>query len=383
VGWTSPEAPHYIRRSHFQEYAVPLADFDFLALKILRVHDGKWQRSGDLIREVIAREPDAYPKKVTRSFDRLEREGLAQRRGEDANREWRATSGAPVNKDALRPPVDLAVALLKLRQLANTHVPASVISGLDDYFDGAMRVLQESAAATRLEAARAWLGKTTRLDAGYGLSAPPVRREVLDVLLDALYRDQCVSVTYQNGRIGDAAPRQFTVLPLALVEKGPLLYLVADRPRSEGGTKRHLLRMDRIHAAGASDTVLQRDAGFSLDAYIRQERTFEFFSEAPVAIVLRVREASGFRHPLRELRLADDQALAEEAGGFVLTATVTPSVALTNLLLERAEAVEVISPPALRADIAARLRRAVAPYANDADDASDGDHAGLLHHQLS
>lgn len=50
----------------------------------------------------------------------------------------------------------------------------------------------------------------------------------------------------------------------------------------------------------------------------------------------------------------------------MLTATVAPSVALSNLLLERADAVQVISPAALRADIAGRLRRALIAY----DDAS-------------
>lgn len=343
-----------------------LAEFDYLALKVLRAHGGKWQRSGDLIREVVARDATAYPKKVTRAFLKLEARQLAQRRGEDANREWRATSDAVVNKDALRPPVDLAVALLKLRQLANTHVPATVIDGLEDYFDGAMRVLQESAAATRLATARAWLGKTTRLDGGYPLIAPTVRREVLDAVLDALYRDACVDIAYQNGQTATVAPRRFQVLPLALVEKGPVLYLVADRPRSQGGVKRHLLRMDRIHAVDACDTVLARDPAFSLDAYVQSEGTFAFFTEPPVEIVLRVREAGGFRSPFRELRFADDQVVVEHEDGFVLTATVTPSVALTHLLLERAEAVEVLSPPALRADIAARLRRALAAYDADA-----------------
>jgi len=341
---------------------MPLGEFDYLVLKVLRAHAGRWQRSGDLIREIVARDAAAYPKKVTRSFLKLEVQQLAQRRGEDANREWRAMSAVAVNKDALRPPVDLAVALLKLRQLANTHIPASVTDGLTDYFDGAMRVLEESVTATRLAAARAWVGKTTRLDGRYPLIAPRVPAGVLDVVLDALYRDACVEIQYRNGRTSTVEPRRFAILPLALVEKGPVLYLVADRPRADGGTKRHLLRMDRIHAAMTCDAVLARDAAFSLDTYVRDERTFEFFSEPPVQLVLRVRETGGFHSPFRELKFSEDQAITDTDSGFLLTATVAPSVALSNLLLERADAVEVVSPAALRANIAARLRRALVAY---------------------
>lgn len=343
---------------------MPLGEFDYLVLKVLRAHGGKWQRSGDLIREVEVRDATAYPKKVTRSFLKLEQAQLAQRRGEDGNREWRSTSVAAVNKDALRPPVDLAVALLKLRQLGGPHMPATVIDGLEDYFHGAMRVLEEGAAATRMATARAWMGKTTRLDGRYPLIAPTVRTGVLDAVLDALYRDACIEIRYQNARTSTAEPRRFTVLPLALVEKGPVLYLVADRARTEGGIKRHLLRMDRIHEVDTSATVFARDPQFSLDAYVREERTFEFFTEPATQMVLRVREEAGFRSPFRELKFADDQVINEGKGGFTLTATVTPSVALTNLLLERSDVVEVIAPPTLRADIAARLRRALAAYAD-------------------
>ncbi|WP_342050448.1 MULTISPECIES: helix-turn-helix transcriptional regulator [unclassified Cupriavidus] len=338
-----------------------LTEFDYLTLKVLRVHEGKWQRSGDLIREVIARDSSAYPKKVTRAFERLERQRLAERRGEDIHREWRSVSGLSVNKDALRPPVDLAVALLKLRQLANRHVPATIASGLEDYFDGAVRVLRESAAATPLSAANAWLGKTTRIEVGYPLIAPAIEQNVIDGVLDALYRDACITVAYRSARL-DSGASQFDVLPLALVEKGPVLFLVADRPRRAGGTKRYLLRLDRIGAVAPCNTVLARDPAFSLDTYIREERMFAFFSEPPVELVLRVREDETVQSPFRELRFADDQAIVEEDGGFLLTATVVPSIALRNLLMERSESAEVLAPASLRADIANRLRRAVAAY---------------------
>lgn len=348
-----------------------LGEFDYLALKVLRAHDGKWQRSGDLIRAVQARDPSVYAKKVRRAFEKLERHSLAERRGEDSNREWRATSAGSVNKHALRPPLDLAVALLKLRQLAGTHVPTTVSHGLADYFKGSVDVLGQNEGGSQQAAARAWLEKTIRLEVGYPLLAPKIHADVLDTVLDALYRDTCVSLVYQNGRTSTTEPAHFNVLPLALVEKGPVLYLVADRPRTRGGVKRHLLRVDRILEASACDTLLVRDASFHLDAYVRQEKVFEFFSEPPVEIVLRVREQSGIRSPFRELRFAEDQSIVDEEGGFRLTAKVTPSVALTNLLLERAETVEVIAPQALRVDIVDRLRRALTYYA-DASETNQG-----------
>lgn len=120
--------------------------------------------------------------------------------------------------------------------------------------------------------------------------------------------------------------------------------------------------MDRVRAAVPCEPVLARDAAFSLDTYVQEEKIFAFFSEPPVEMVLSVREHREFHSPFRELRFSDDQVLLEKDGGFTLTAMVTPSVALTNLLLERAESVEVLSPPALRAEIAGRLRAALAAY---------------------
>ncbi|WP_347879599.1 WYL domain-containing protein [Burkholderia sp. BCC0322] len=67
----------------------------------------------------------------------------------------------------------------------------------------------------------------------------------------------------------------------------------------------------------------------------------------------------------RSVRLAADQRLEDRADGFVLWATVAPSVALRHLLLQHAPSVEVISPPELREEIAelldVTLRRYRAP----------------------
>jgi hypothetical protein len=55
--------------------------------------------------------------------------------------------------------------------------------------------------------------------------------------------------------------------------------------------------------------------------------------------------------------------ITEEEGGFTLRATITPSVALRNLLLERSSTVELLKPERLRAELGALLATAAQRYA--------------------
>ncbi len=91
----------------------------------------------------------------------------------------------------------------------------------------------------------------------------------------------------------------------------------------------------------------------------------EFFAGKPIQIVLRVSEmidAKRIEHAFRSLHLSDDQIIVEEEGGFLLVATVVPSVPLTNLLLEKSTTVEIVSPPDMRENMVAHLKCALSRY---------------------
>ncbi|WP_439685918.1 hypothetical protein MNJPNG_25570 [Cupriavidus oxalaticus] len=317
--------------------------------------------SGELKNVVLARLPQLGEKTVRRLFVKLQDAGLIQRDGEGRNTQWTLLARGP--RDSMRPPVDLSLALLKLRQLARHHVPPGVIGDFQEYLEGANRVLGMSPSDSRIRSAQAWIGKTARVEPGYPMLAPEVDDAVFDAVCAALYRDESLAIAYRAADVPEGGLRDYLVLPYAIVEKAPFWYLVVSLRRSSGAQGApFLLRMDRISTVQSRGFIMQRDAGFDLATFIRGEKIFEWFPEPPEPVVLRVTEPNGVRSPFRAARLADDQRIIEEPGGFVLSATLTPSLALRNLLLGHAATVELLAPEHLRARIAAELSVAARRY---------------------
>lgn len=322
--------------------------------------------SGELIDCVQQLHPRQPPSRDTirRALEQLELQGYVGKSGEARARKWWKT-GKPraANGVARRPPLELAIALLTLQRHAPNHLPSHVTGLLTEYFTGAEKVLQESPVDPTLVDARAWATKTVRIDAGYPFVSPPVESGILNEIRRALYATKVLSVSYRNSRLETAAPASYEVVPLALVERGPVLYVVASRRSSSTGAfRRYQLRLDRFVDATCTDVPGEPDPAFDLDAYVRHNQFFSFFPQEPIRIALRVREDVGLRDRFREQRLSDDQCIEEEAGGFRLSATVIPSVELRNLLMERAARVEVLAPAELRAEIAQGLRQACRYY---------------------
>lgn len=325
-------------------------------------HPGKVWLSTELKNIIWARYPGLHDRKVRRVLEDLNQQGLLERSGAGRATSWILLAKGP--KDAIRPSVDLSLALLKLRQLARHHLPNSVIGDFEDYFDGATRVLHESAFDTRLESARAWIGKTVRLDPGYPLIAPEVSASMFETIWAALYRDESLHIRYRKADQDAAEPKEHRVLPYAIVEKGPYWYLVVRGKRSSGKQgEAFLLRFDRILEARSLGYVLAREDDFDLEAFIKTEKALEWFPEKPEQIVLRVRESRAVPSQFRSVKLAPDQTIEDEEDGFVLTATVTPSVAFKNLLLEHTRSVEVLAPQQLREEIGGLLHAAAQRYA--------------------
>ncbi|ABF10619.1 helix-turn-helix transcriptional regulator [Cupriavidus metallidurans] len=324
--------------------------------------------------ELMASRPDGYPsgelqsaleghadrRTIRRALSELETCGFAKSDGATKGRVWKALSPTPGGR---RPSVNEAIALLTLRHLAYRHLPASVVGALEADFIAAAHVLDEHPTASNLAAARLWLDKTARLHAGYPLVAPAIKDELFQIVGHALYNDESLDITYRTSR--ESAPKQYRALPHALIEKGPLWYLIVKNKRRTAEGSMFSLRMDRIIDARPAGIDLTRDRTFNLDAYIRKDKSMEFFAGKPVQLVLRVNEmidAKRIEHAFRSLHLSDDQTIVEEDGGFLLVATVVPSVPLTNLLLEKSTTVEIVAPPDMREGMIAHLKRALSRY---------------------
>jgi len=335
-------------------------------LECLR-RDGDWVPSRILygwLRPKYGRSA-ASAKTMQRGMQRLFEAGHIDGRGQGSARCWRLNpDSAPARVEVKS--VELAVALLQLEQFAASQLPPDSLKIMREYCSRSRELLNSHPSFPRYVEGRAWLGKAAIIDSGYPLVPPEHDETLMQTLADALYRGQKLALRYQNGALSTGEPAHYQVSPLALVERGSVLYLVSGRlSRRSGRFTRYLHRIDRIVDAAVTSDPADIDPSFDLERFLRHEHTLLFFPEAPQRITLKVRERE-FQSRLRHYRLSTDQVIKETAGGFELTATVRPSLTLRQFLLGLAPDVILVKPAKLRRDLQKILGSAASAYSRGA-----------------
>jgi predicted DNA-binding transcriptional regulator YafY len=193
--------------------------------------------------------------------------------------------------------------------------------------------------------------------AGWMRTAEPTGQ--LGVLQAAVFSDRRVRLGYRSS--GQWTPRERVVDPYGLVCKAGIWYLVAD----QGGEPR-LFRVSRVDSAVAEETPVRRRDGVELaELWESLRRQVE---ERPAGVA-RVR-----RERLDMFRRICAANLAEDAGGgagddrgadsgWAVVGLRFAAVPAARTLLGSGHDVEVVSPPEVRADLAAVAAAVVARYA--------------------
>lgn len=300
-------------------------------------------------------------KTMQRALQRLSQDGVIDCRGQGSARSWRGIPEKMPGKAEVKS-VELAVALLQLEQFASNQLPAEALKTLRDHCDRSRELLGSHPTYPRYLQGRAWRGKAAIIDSGFPLIAPEQDEAIMGALTDALYRNTSLDLGYQNVALSTNAPVHYRVSPLALIERGSVLYLVScRRSRRSGKFVRYLHRVDRITSAVATHDPADTDTGFDLERFLRHEHTLLFFPEAPQRVTLKVRERD-FRSRLRYYRLSEDQVIKETREGFELVATVRPSLTFKQFVLGLAPDVMLVKPAHLRREIQAVLAQGASAY---------------------
>ncbi|MFE0134229.1 helix-turn-helix transcriptional regulator [Streptomyces sp. NPDC059037] len=186
----------------------------------------------------------------------------------------------------------------------------------------------------------------------------------LDVLQDAVFADRRLRLRYRHG--GDAEPSTYTVDPYGLVSKAGVWYLVADRRGAP-----QLFRADRVQSATRTEAPVKRRPGVELaDIWGVLKRQVE---DRPVGVEVTARVARD-RFALF-LRLNGHRvATPPEDDGESEWITVRLGYGVlgeVHALLPFAAAVEVLSPPEAREELA-RAAAAVTELYRDVPDAGNG-----------
>ncbi|QDJ30859.1 hypothetical protein CBR71_00220 [Bordetella hinzii] len=89
---------------------------------------------------------------------------------------------------------------------------------------------------------------------------------------------------YQNAAMSTDAPANYHVSPLALIERGSVLYLVSCcRSRGNGDISRYLHQVDHIVKALVTQDPADADENFDLERFLRHEHNLLFSRNLPSA----------------------------------------------------------------------------------------------------
>lgn len=263
---------------------------------------------------------------------------------------WYFTPGCSLELPGLS--LSEALTLKLVEQHLSRLLPATLMTSLANHFAEAGRKLDgmaDSAPAAR------WTEKIRSVQPSQPLLTPQVDEAVLAPLQDALLHDRQVTVHYRKAGAGDNV--EYTLNPLALLQRGPVTYLVATA-FTYGDVR--LYAVHRIRAINRLDTPALRPEGFDLDTYIRQGGANFGAGEE---IQLRLRVDDKLAAYLAEAPLAEGMRLTSDGDHHLVEAQLPDTWQLRWWILSQAEQAEVLAPAELRDYIRQRLEATLGRYA--------------------
>ncbi len=235
-----------------------------------------------------------------------------------------------------------ALAMLMVEQYLTALLPASTRFVLEPHFKAAR---QHLSAIPKSAHVRAWPNKVRTVPPAQPLIAPAIKAEVHRAVSEALLNEKQLQISYLKR--GETEANEYRVHPLALIQRGGLIYLLT---RVFDYEDLRNLAMHRITSAEILDAESHAPEGFDIDTEIAKGR-FGFGDGSMLRLKAKFTHESG--EHLFETPLSEDQQIQEmPEGDKIVTATLADTPQLMWWLLGMGSGVEVLEPPELRAEIA-------------------------------
>lgn len=258
---------------------------------------------------------------------------------------WRWAGGAQLQMPGMD--VSQALSLHLVASAVRPLLPASLLQVMTPRFAEAERKLAELGANNPL---CRWQDKVRSVPAQRALLAPQVDEAVLLAVHQALMADEQLDIRYRG--LDAEVPSDIRLHPLALVQRGPVSYLLATAWDYEDV---RLYALHRMHQVTRSYEAARRPVGFQVDDWLVPGQTAASL-RAPLR--LRARVSPTLARILAETPLADGQSMTEG----IVDATVDDDWDLRWWILSQGDGIEVLEPIGLRQEIATLLHRACAAY---------------------
>ncbi len=259
--------------------------------------------------------------------------------------------------DVVGMPLEDALTLTLVEKAVTPLLSSAQLKTLQHRFDEARATIEKLEGSNEYAV---WASKVRSVLPTLPMQTPKIGSEAFEAIQGALLKTEQVEVVYLAANASE--PKTMPLNPLGIVQRGPVIYLVA---AAFGYTNPVLFALHRVISARRTYLpLLPALKGFDLDAYLANgPLQFGDDESHGEEIGLRAIVSESLAHILRETPLADDQVLSEGEAGWQLTATVRNTLQLRWWVLSQGAGIEVLSPEDLRGKICKALREAADRYA--------------------
>jgi predicted DNA-binding transcriptional regulator YafY len=245
-----------------------------------------------------------------------------------------------------------AITLAMAEYFLQNLLPQPMLRQLQPQFQAAHKILATQGAGNHR---RTWLSKVVSVSATQPLLAPKIDAEVQSVISGALLNERQALIRYR--RRSEAKAITARIHPLALIQRGPMLYLCC---RFFDYDDLRTLALNRISSVTLLEESTVYPKGFSLQE-MADKGVWGF--GAGEKEKLEAVFSPGYGDHLYETPLSRDQVITVlHDGALRIEATVADAPQLLWWLLGFGEGVEVIRPAKLRQAIVLAVNNMAAQY---------------------
>ncbi len=221
-----------------------------------RLSTGKWMGTRELQQQLQREGIDISLRTIQRDLNQI-----AQRFPIESNKTvpqgWRWCSDAPI-QSLPHMTSSQAVTFMMVEEHLKHLLPPSLVSEINPWFDAARRSLLEQ------NHVKQWVNRVRIVPSSQPLIPPTVDQEAQQAIYEALLQDRQLECVYQS-RTHAGEEKSYILNPLALVQKGAVIYLICTR-HDKNAIQTFALHRFRAAKVLDSRTVHQND--FHLDGYI-------------------------------------------------------------------------------------------------------------------
>lgn len=221
-----------------------------------RLSTGKWMGTREL-QETLEREGiDISLRTIQRDLNQI-----SQRFPIESNKTvpqgWRWRSDAPI-QSLPHMTSSQAVTFMMVEEHLKHLLPPSLIEEMNPWFDLARRSLSTQ------NNVRQWINRVRIVPGNQPLIPPVVEKFAQQAIYEGLLQDKQIECVYR-ARGPQGEDRTYTLNPLALVQKGSIIYLICTR---HDKTEVQTFALHRFKSATVLDTRALHPVNFDIDAYI-------------------------------------------------------------------------------------------------------------------